>query len=249
MRQGWMVRAGQSGRLFDEFQSNSVVAIGWSEIGELSKFSCQNDIYQAYIEKYENDKLWPTANAVEMIYKFIHGIAPGDLLISYSADRRFYGVYKDLGRYEFNPDILSDPDYANIRFVEKLGAIERDNLSASVKYSLGSILMLYSLRADVTDEIERALHGERFIGKGDSSNDELVQIEDRISRWSDEEIVHHFPYIYNLTLQGERFAGKDDSSNNELVQIKDKIIRLSRKEREHLQTYVLKFIFLILPRH
>ena len=34
----WMVRADVGGRLFEDFQEKSVVAMGWGEIGDLQRF-------------------------------------------------------------------------------------------------------------------------------------------------------------------------------------------------------------------
>ena len=32
----WMFRAGEGGYLFDEFRKDSIVAVGWNEIGDLT---------------------------------------------------------------------------------------------------------------------------------------------------------------------------------------------------------------------
>ena len=36
-RNMWMVRAGEGGYPFEEFKDKNVVAIGWNDVGDLSK--------------------------------------------------------------------------------------------------------------------------------------------------------------------------------------------------------------------
>ena len=38
-REGYVVRAGNANELIDDFESNSLVAIGWSEAGDVSEYS------------------------------------------------------------------------------------------------------------------------------------------------------------------------------------------------------------------
>ncbi|GEM_PF-2381350 len=40
----YVVRAGEHGRLFSEFQKKNVVAIGWNSVGDLSNVSSLNEI-------------------------------------------------------------------------------------------------------------------------------------------------------------------------------------------------------------
>lgn len=44
MATSWMVRAGESAYLIEDFKKNNCVAIGWSELGNISKISSKDDL-------------------------------------------------------------------------------------------------------------------------------------------------------------------------------------------------------------
>ena len=72
-----MVRAGEDGYLFDDFRKDSVVAIGWNEIGDLTRVDSQEEIRELYLAKHPDDKPARVNNAVAMIFKFRAVLKPG----------------------------------------------------------------------------------------------------------------------------------------------------------------------------
>ena len=52
----WMVRAGRGGYLIEEFKRKNIVAIGWDELGDLSKFRNSEEIKEAVKEIYPGYK-------------------------------------------------------------------------------------------------------------------------------------------------------------------------------------------------
>lgn len=158
MRKGWMIRAGESGRLFDDFNDNSYAAIGWSDIGPLTKLSSADDLRAAYIHQFGNAKPSKTNNAIAMIRKFRDEITSGDMVVTYSPETRQYLIGKDEGQYRYEQ--CADDVYANRRKVAWSGLVSRDSLSVKTRNSLGSTLTLFSLSEEVMAELERALSGE-----------------------------------------------------------------------------------------
>ena len=106
MKNGWMIRAGNSGRYFDDFEDSKCVAIGWNDLGDLRQYTTAAALREAYIHHFGNDKSGRTANAVAMIRKFRDDIQQGDLLVTYSQEYREYLVGEDQGQYDmqtYNP--------------------------------------------------------------------------------------------------------------------------------------------------
>ncbi len=66
----WMVRAGENGYLFDDFQKNHYAAIGWNEIGDLKDVTTVEQVRDRYIQHYPGEKPSKLNNAVAMIFKF-----------------------------------------------------------------------------------------------------------------------------------------------------------------------------------
>ena len=65
-----MIRAGNSGRYFDDFEDSKCVGIGWNDLGDLRQYTTAAALREAYIHHFGNAKSGRTANAVAMIRKF-----------------------------------------------------------------------------------------------------------------------------------------------------------------------------------
>jgi len=160
MKNGWMIRAGNGGRYFDDFKDNGCVAIGWNALGDLRQYKSPEALKEAYIQHFGNAKPGRTANAIAMIRKFRDDILPGDLLITYSQEHREYLVGEDLGEYEFRNESEPVGEFQHVRKVKWLGRVSRDQFSQSVRNSLGSVLTVFSLSNSVITEVQDRLAGK-----------------------------------------------------------------------------------------
>lgn len=154
MNNGWMVRAGRGGHLFQQFMEESFVAIGWNLLAPLDQYQDKKAIKNAYIENYGNDKPSKTGNSVAMIDKFL-SIQTGDCIVTYEPRMRRYLVGKDLGQYQHL--VNCSDSYQNIRRVEWLGRVNRDYLSEHSQRSLTSVLTLFKLREEIVNEFVSSL--------------------------------------------------------------------------------------------
>jgi len=205
-----MVRAGRSGIYSDDFKDGGFVAIGWSELGDLTQYKSDKSLREKYLTIYVNEKPGATANALAMILKFRNQIKANDYLISYNPETREYLVGRDEGEYKFQPGTVGD--YANLRFVDWLGTVSRDALSQKTRNSLGSTLTLFSISQAVIDEILAILDGKQTLVK--QSSIEAKDIE--ITQLKDETIAQ----------------------SHELI--KDKIAALNPEEMEELVAGILR---------
>ncbi|TQV87599.1 restriction endonuclease [Aliikangiella coralliicola] len=154
MRNGWMVRAGRGGRLFQQFSDGGFVAVGWNLLAPLDQYQDKAEIKAAYVRNYGNDKPSKTGNSVAIIDKFVN-IKTGDYVVTYEPKTRNYLVGEDLGQYLFLDTNVDD--YRNIRKVNWLGTVKRDCLSDDAQRSLTSVLTLFSLRPEVLKEFTSQL--------------------------------------------------------------------------------------------
>jgi len=157
MANGWMVRAGQKGFLFEEFEKNNCVAIGWSDIGNLVEFKSKEEIRQAIDRTYTEHRPGHRQNSASQVSRFLLELEVGDSVISYNSDSREYLVGKITGEYNYNSTLIEG--YPNVRQVEWLGRVSRDDLSVASKNSLGSTLTLFSPAESVWDELDAILKG------------------------------------------------------------------------------------------
>lgn len=177
----WMVRAGEGAYLFDEFQSKNIVAIGWNEIGDLSKVSTPEEIKQIVKEKYSYSKLGQLNKSAGQINRFKFDFKKGDDVITYNPEERIYLVGEILGDYEYNTKL---GEHFHIRRVKWSGKVPRDKLSTSTKNTLGCISTIFELSEEAEEEIIKLLKGKEEVAEDvESKEAELDTIkEDMIAK-------------------------------------------------------------------
>lgn len=146
----WMVRAGESAFLFQDFKNNGIIAIGWHEIGDLSKISNKNELKDLLKAAYPKQREGNIAISAGQVGRFRFEFKIGDNVISYNPQERRYLIGEIVGEYEYAQLI---PDFPNVRKVKWLGEIDRDKLSTKSKLSLGSISTIFEVGKDVKEEI------------------------------------------------------------------------------------------------
>lgn len=192
----WMVRAGEGGRLFDDFRNNGVVAVGWDEMGDLTGLNSQEEIRELHLTAYPDDtKPIRVSNSVAMIFKFRAVLKPGDGVITYNPQKREYIVGTIKGEYEYDPD----REYHHVRSVEWSGSVDRDALKALSRNSLDCALTVFQLNEETVDAVVAALQGSKPDEAAISEEkDELEQLkEDVIGR------AHELTKDKILTLDAE----------------------------------------------
>ena len=153
----WMVRAGEGGYQFEEFKSRSVVAIGWSEMGDLSVLKTREQFVKAVVKAYPQSRKMQVAVSAGQAYRFVREMKPGDRVLTYDPSRREYLIGEVTGEYVHDPS--SDGIGPQIRKVKWEGVVERDGISVSTRNSLGAISTLFQLPPEAADEIGQLLAG------------------------------------------------------------------------------------------
>ena len=149
----WMVRASKGGRLAEQFASRGCVALGWNCLGNLADYADVAALQQAYVAAYGDEKPAKVSNAVSVLHRFAQQISAGDLVITYMPQRRLYLLGEDQGEYRHVAEAEWVDRYANIRPVNWVSVVARDDLSKAVQNSLGATLTLFALRREVVSEL------------------------------------------------------------------------------------------------
>jgi restriction system protein len=149
----WMVRAGLSAGYIEEFWSKSVFAIGWAELGEIPAKIDKLKLNELVNKTYPHLTANQVGNWTGQIYRFINEIQHNDYVISYNPGTRQYYLGKIVSECFYDPNILGE-ELPRCRKVEWLSEqISRDALAESARNSLGAISTLFSVRADVSEQI------------------------------------------------------------------------------------------------
>ena len=204
----WMVRAGEESKYFGFFQEKNLVAIGWSKVGDLKTFKTGDKIREAVEKAYPNVGTHSIGKITGYLRKFYSEIKQGHWVITYDRNLRKYLVGKVVSDYCFEEREALNEDFPlahrrNIEW-EKDKKISRDVLAYITKNSLGSLITLFQVGEEQTEDIFRQLGDGQKIPSPLDVDDSVVDDED----------VDHVNMVYES--------------------VKDKIAGISPRNMEHL---------------
>ena len=172
----WMVRAGESAYLIDDFLNKNIVAIGWIRLGDLAGLKSLGDIKNLVKHKYEEYKDVQVNINSGQLSRFLLDFKIGDSVITYNPSERVYWIGEIKSDYMFNPELC---EYHNIREVNWLGKVNRDDLTTSTKNSLGAALTIFDISKDARNELFKLLEGKSG-SKTEKEDESLELIKDDI---------------------------------------------------------------------
>lgn len=133
MRNAWAIRAYPSGvSKLSEFQSESIIAIGWSGTGELTGKSREEIKKILELPPFHLTSLY-LGRAYGTVNTFVNQISAGDFVLVPNGDDIFFA--KVTSDYYFNSAARLD-DYAHQRKVEWLNRISRVDLPMEIRQRL-----------------------------------------------------------------------------------------------------------------
>ena len=172
----WMVRAESDGRLFRPFIDKGLVAIGWPDLGDLSRFQSREAIAARLRTEDPGRSAGAYRTTSGVLFRFLKEMQAGDAVISYDRTRRIYAVGKLKEGYRF--DIESDPNYPNVWPVDWTAEdISRDALTTASKNTLGSTLTVFRLSEAAEQDVWRAASGNQ---EGSSEDEDAADAEEKL---------------------------------------------------------------------
>ncbi|MEK3796028.1 restriction endonuclease [Paenibacillus sp. FSL R7-0204] len=215
----WLVRAGESAYLIDEFKGKNAVAIGWEELGNINAVKTLQEMKKLLKVKYPEYKDGKINITAGQIFRFVSDFKIDDLVITYNPEERLYYIGKIHSNYEYKPGYITDQPH--IRRVNWEGTVSRDVLSASARNTLGSIMTIIAIPNDVQKELLKQMVTGQMEGNQPSHPLDFVQVET-------EEEAEELDQI------------KDDVIEKSNEFIKDKIAKLSWEQMEEFVAGVLR---------
>ncbi len=133
----WVVRAGKDGEYEDFALEKGVVVIDWDDLGDLSAVTTRDQVREMLTATgyAEGNRL---ANHAGQIFRFVHEIDTGDLVVLPAKRTRTLAVGRYAGGYEFRPD---NPDGCrHVRPVDWLRTEQpRSSLRQDLLHTLGGL--------------------------------------------------------------------------------------------------------------
>lgn len=154
----WGIHAGRSGDADTLFLKKQCVAVGWAKMGDLSSLKPDREAFKNRVaEAYPEKKPGAIPNNAGQLFRFVHEMKPGDIVVYPSKRDRQIHLGRIVGGYTHDPQ--TEPGYPHRRSVEWLRHVPRTRFSQGALYEIGSALSLFVVR-NYAEEFRVALKGE-----------------------------------------------------------------------------------------
>jgi len=154
-REVWVVRADTP--IVDRVEIASLVAIGWSQMGDLTGIGEREKFKEKYKSIYSESDMRVAIGAGQL-YRFAREIDKADLVLTPLSASREVLIGEVTGDYMHNPSLISK-DYPHIRTVKWLKKLSRDSLSIPLRNSLGGLMTVFKVSEHLS-EVELLLGGK-----------------------------------------------------------------------------------------
>lgn len=153
------------------FLKNNVIAIGWSDMGDLSAIEASREAFkEKYSQVYPNAKKGSIATGAGMLYRFCHEVQIDDYVVFPSKSNREVNIGVIKGEYVYD---LSQIEYVQTRKVKWLKHLPRTAFSQGALYEIGSAMSFFSVK-NYADEFLTALDKDFKKNISSDSEDESV---------------------------------------------------------------------------
>lgn len=149
---------------------DGVIAIGWSEVGDLAKIKAnREDYYKVYSKTYPNKSKQSIAGSAGQLYRFVNEAKIGDYVIYPTKFNRMINIGRIEGEYFFDS---KESEYKQKRKVKWLKKLPRSEFSQGALYEIGSFLSFFRVK-HYAEEFIKAIYDKK-IKKDDQENEEDV---------------------------------------------------------------------------
>lgn len=136
------------------------VGIGWPQLGDLSKLSANREAFKSAIKvAYPDSKPGSIPVQAGVLFRFLHEVKPGDLVVYPSKVDRMVNLGEVVGPYQYQP--LKNPTYPNMLPVKWLKHLPREDFSQDALYEIGSFITLFAVK-NYRNEFLAALNGSHL---------------------------------------------------------------------------------------
>ncbi len=129
----WGIRAGRHGEADNLFLKEGFIAIDWS-LGDLTKLAPDREAFKKrYASYFPAESIYKVANAAGQVYRFVHEIKKGDLVVYPSKVDHLVHIGQIAGGYTYT---ASDGSFAHRRAVKWHMHTPRQQFSQGALFTL-----------------------------------------------------------------------------------------------------------------
>lgn len=168
----WGIHAGKTGDAETLFMKKNVIALGWDKFGDLSKIRADREAFKTRMqETYPENKQGAIPVAAGQLYRFIHELENGDVVIYPGKyDRQIHiGIVE--GNYKYEPNLSQA--YPQTRSVKWSKSLPRTAFTQGALYEIGSAMSFFQVKT-YAEEFLSALEGKLIAPPTVIEEDETV---------------------------------------------------------------------------
>ena len=158
------------------FLNDNVIAIGWAELGDLSKIALDRESFRTKMaEAFPTASKQSIANMTGQVFRFVSEVKVGDYVIFPSRNDRMINIGIVEGDYFYVPEAKNMPgEYVNRKKVKWIKRIPRTMFTQGALYEAGSAMSLFTIK-NYAEEYLAALDNDfKKSIQVDNSEDESV---------------------------------------------------------------------------
>lgn len=155
------------------FLKENVIAIGWSEMGDLSVIEPNRDAFKKkYAETYVDAKKGSIATGAGMLFRFLHEVKVEDYVVFPSKINREVNIGQITGDYKYVPE---ENEYVQQRSVKWLKHLPRTMFSQGALYEIGAAMSFFTVK-NYMEEFVSALEKDfkKHMNTGNDEEDDTV---------------------------------------------------------------------------
>ncbi len=154
----WGIHAGRTGDADSLFLKKNFVALGWLDMGDIGKLAPDREAFKEKVKAtYPGWKPGKVPNAAGQLYRFVHEMKVGDLIVYPSKRDRQIHIGEVIGEFQYRPELQDS--YPQTRAVKWLKHVPRTAFSQGALYETGSAMSFFQIR-NYADEFRTALAGQ-----------------------------------------------------------------------------------------
>jgi restriction system protein len=152
----WVVKGGRGGIREERFLGQSVIGIGWPEVGDLSRYPDRDALRAAYRGAHPDRPDGHVNTQAAQLWAFGHRMQIGDLVVVPFLGQPEIAIGEIIGPYRWVPD--GDPDMPHVRAVRwHVTDMPRAALDRDLRHSFGGSVSVCSVSRNHAERRVRAM--------------------------------------------------------------------------------------------
>lgn len=175
----WAIRAGSKGEAEHLFTEQNYIALGWVQMGDLSKINPDRESFKKkYAASYPNATAASIPNGAGQVFRFVHEMKTGDLVVYPSKVSRTIYLGRVKGDYIHDPK--TSAVFPQLRAVEWLKQVPRASLSQGALYEIGSAMSFFQVKTYVDEFIGLLTSGKKPVEQPVATDVTVAQVAEDI---------------------------------------------------------------------